>query len=69
MQLLAATLHKIYKSMAEIPPNETGKSAGSKEKRMADAAQHFSLINKVALNMIQNHRETQNRGARKIATK
>ena len=39
------------------------------KKRAGNAAQNFSLINKIALNMIGNHRDTQNRGAKKISAK
>ena len=35
----------------------------------AASAQNFSLINKVALNMIQQHQDTRNRGAKKISAK
>lgn len=38
-------------------------------KRAGNAAQNFSLISKVALNMIANHKDTQNRGAKKISAK
>ena len=39
------------------------------KKRTGNAAQNFSLINKIALNMIANHKDTQNRGAKKISAK
>lgn len=39
------------------------------KKRAGNSAQNFSLISKVALNMIQNHRDIQNRGAKKISAK
>jgi|tagenome__1003787_1003787.scaffolds.fasta_scaffold20754338_1 predicted transposase YbfD/YdcC len=38
-------------------------------KRAGNAAQNFSLINKVALNMIANHKDPHNRGAKKISAK
>jgi predicted transposase YbfD/YdcC len=39
------------------------------KKRAGNAAQNFSLISKVALNMIQNHQDIQNRGAKEISVK
>ncbi|HEU0144876.1 MAG TPA: ISAs1 family transposase [Nitrososphaera sp.] len=41
----------------------------SSKKQAGDAAQNFSLISKVALNMIQNHRDTEYRGTKKISAK
>lgn len=39
------------------------------KKRAGNSAQNFSLISKVALNMIQNHKDIENRGAKKISAK
>ena len=39
------------------------------KKWAAASAQSFSLISKVALNMIQQHKDTRNRGAKKISVK
>lgn len=44
-------------------------SEDNSKKRAGNSAQNFSLISKVALNMIVNHRDTQNRGAKKISAK
>lgn len=44
-------------------------SEDDSQKRAGNAAQNFSLISKVALNMIGSHRDTQNRGAKKISAK
>ena len=44
-------------------------SEDDSKKRAGNAAQNFSLICKIALNMIANHRDTQNRGAKKISAK
>lgn len=38
-------------------------------KRAAGSAQNFSLISKVALNMIEQHKDTRNRGAKEISAK
>lgn len=40
-------------------------SEDDSKKRAGNSAQNFSLISKVALNMIQTHKDTQNRGAKK----
>jgi predicted transposase YbfD/YdcC len=39
------------------------------KKRAAASAQNFSLISKVALNMIEQHKDTRKRGAKKISAK
>lgn len=44
-------------------------SEDDSKKWAGNAAQNFSLISKVALNMIQNHKDTRNRGAKKISAK
>jgi predicted transposase YbfD/YdcC len=44
-------------------------SEDDSKKRAGNAAQNFSLISKVALNMIANHKDSQNRGAKKISAK
>jgi hypothetical protein len=44
-------------------------SEDDSKKRAGNSAQNFSLISKVALNMIQNHQDTRNRGAKKISAK
>ena len=44
-------------------------SEDDSKKRAGNAAQNFSLISKVALNMIVNHRDTHSRGAKKISAK
>lgn len=44
-------------------------SEDDSKKQAGNAAQNFSLISKVALNMIQNHKDTRNRGAKKISAK
>jgi predicted transposase YbfD/YdcC len=44
-------------------------SEDDSKKRAGNAAQNFSLISKVALNMIVNHKDTHNRGAKKVSAK
>lgn len=44
-------------------------SEDGSQKRAGHAAQNFSLICKIALNMIDNHQDDQNRGAKKISAK
>lgn len=44
-------------------------SEDNSKKQAGNSAQNFSLISKIALNMIRNHRDTQNRGAKKISAK
>ena len=44
-------------------------SEDDSKKWAGNAAQNFSLISKVALNMITNHKDTKNRGAKKISAK
>lgn len=44
-------------------------SEDNSKKRAGNSAQNFSLISKVALNMIQNHHDSRNRGAKKISAK
>jgi predicted transposase YbfD/YdcC len=44
-------------------------SEDDSKKRAGNSAQNFSLISKVALNMIVNHRDIRNRGAKKISAK
>jgi predicted transposase YbfD/YdcC len=44
-------------------------SEDASKKRAGNSAQNFSLISKVALNMIGNHQDTRNRGAKKISAK
>lgn len=44
-------------------------SEDDSKKQAGNAAQNFSLISKVALNMIVNHKDTRNRGAKKISAK
>lgn len=44
-------------------------SEDDSKKRAGNSAQNFSLISKVALNMIENHKDTQDRGAKKISAK
>jgi predicted transposase YbfD/YdcC len=39
------------------------------KKKVGNSAQNFSLVSKIALNMIQNHSDTPNRGAKKISAK
>jgi predicted transposase YbfD/YdcC len=44
-------------------------SEDDSKKRAGNSAQNFSLISKVALNMINNHQDSANRGAKKISVK
>lgn len=44
-------------------------SEDDSKKRAGNSVQNFSLISKVALNMIGNHQDTRNRGAKKISAK
>jgi predicted transposase YbfD/YdcC len=44
-------------------------SEDDSKKQAGNAAQNFSLISKIALNMIANHKDINNRGAKKISAK